>query len=172
MLEEIQIRGDGLAWPAGQVAEVESLGLFGSDVGDGSLAKLASLKGLKQLLASAEAAQGHRRWAGRLKEMTELETLSLSATPIRGPGLANLKAMSKLQTLSFNEMSGFDLWPLTDVGLAQIEDLPALTSLDLDHTSITDAGTVSLQKIKSPERTVDYQYPHRERRSGTPGDTP
>ena len=57
-----------------------------------------------------------------LKGMTELEALEIRGTPVRGPGLANLKGMTKLRLLTFGELNTATPSPLSDAGLAEMED--------------------------------------------------
>ena len=81
-----------------------------------------------------------------LKSFVELTTLDLSntkvcGTHIKGAGLAELRGLKKLVTLS--------LWSsqISDAGLKQLQDFKSLTTLILAKTEITDAGLMNLSGL-------------------------
>ena len=69
-----------------------------------------------------------------LKGLTDLQSLSLDGTRITDAGLVNLKGLTSLTDLSLDNTE------VGDAGLAQLVALKNLRKLSLDHTSVTDAG--------------------------------
>jgi len=98
----------------------------------------------------------------------ELETLNLWGTVVTDAGIPHLAKLSKLQLLylNFTKVTGRGLAPLGSLPLLESLGLPsqlsfadeaaknlslspALASLDLQNTNLTDAGLMFLCKIKS-----------------------
>ena len=67
----------------------------------------------------------------QLRDMPELETLTLYCNNITDPELAHLKELTNLQSLT---LMGYD--NITDAGLAHLKGLTNLQSLDLIRTQI------------------------------------
>jgi internalin A len=73
--------------------------------------------------------------------MTQLTDLDLRGTKVTDEGLKSLAALTKLQTLHLNDLTG-----VTDKGLGHLGGLKALTRLDLRGTKVTDGGKADLKK--------------------------
>ena len=97
---------------------------------------------------------GLRNLREQLKDLTELETLDLSSTPVSDVGLEHLKDLSRLETLDLSDTK------VTDVGLDHLRGLTKLRLLDLSGTSVTDAAIAdlrgSLPKLKI--EIIDWHY--------------
>ena len=91
------------------------------------------------------AADGRRdpydNWLVNLKELPELEILSLSYTEPTDAGLVNLNGLTKLRALYL------DGTQVTEAGLVNLKGLTKLQQLDLRETHVTDAGLVNLKGL-------------------------
>ncbi|HMF12884.1 MAG TPA: hypothetical protein VKE94_11275, partial [Gemmataceae bacterium] len=76
-----------------------------------------------------------------LRHLDRLETLNVSGTRLRGPGLGSLARPSRLETL---DISATDV---DDEALARLGSLTGLRRLVLDHTRVTDAGLKHLARL-------------------------
>ena len=61
-------------------------------------------------------------------------------TGVTDAGLANLEGLTKLQSLNLAKTK------VTDAGLEHLKTLTALRSLDVSETAVTDAGKKGLQQ--------------------------
>ena len=75
----------------------------------------------------------------RMQVFDRVLDVSLCETTITDAGLADLRKLSNLTTLS---LEGTDI---TDAGLAHLRELTNLRYLILERTGVTDAGAKSLQ---------------------------
>jgi internalin A len=81
-----------------------------------------------------------------LKDMTELETLTLEGNHFTGEGLLFLGGMTRLRALDLSQNE------IRDDDLKHLSGLKALTYLNLERTRITGAGLEHLQGLTSLER--------------------
>jgi serine/threonine protein kinase len=77
----------------------------------------------------------------RLANLTELTSLGLDSTQVRGPGLKSLEGMKSLGSLYVA------MTPLTDEGLEHLKGLTGLGILFLNGTQVTDAGVAHLRGL-------------------------
>lgn len=82
-----------------------------------------------------------------VKELTELNTLSLYESSVSDDGLANLTGLGRLQSLGLGNTS------ISDKGLVHLAQIPSLKWLWLSNSKATEAGISSLKKAK-PELNV------------------
>jgi hypothetical protein len=79
-----------------------------------------------------------------LKELTDLQVLSLRGTLVTDKGAVHLKAFTKLRTLNLSTREGL----ITDAALPHLKSLTDLEYLDFDRTGITDAGLEQLKPLR------------------------
>jgi len=103
----------GNAYPCKSVREVG----MGYQTSDGDLSVVASLK--------------------------QARIVMLNATDVRGPGLARLKDMPKLEDLDLTKSA------ITDEGLKYLNGLQTIKRLSLARTKITDQGVSHLQQVNN-----------------------
>ena len=93
-----------------------------------------------------------------LKTLTQLESLSFSATPISDAVLAHLAPLEHLKFLQIKESRHFsnegleDIPHISDAGLESIAHLVNLNNLSLCGPGVTDAGLKYLHKLKVLKR--------------------
>ncbi len=78
-----------------------------------------------------------------VKGLTRLETLTLSQTQLSDAGLVHLKGLTSLTTLHLGDTQ------ITGAGLVHVKDLTRLVELYLVGTQITDAGLEHLKGLTS-----------------------
>jgi len=77
-----------------------------------------------------------------LAAFPDLEFLEFRFTGVTGPGLVHLRGLSRLHTLIL------DTTPVTDAGLACLEDLKELVNLELPYCKqVTDTGVAYLKGL-------------------------
>ena len=115
---------------------VVGVSLSGQEVTDASLEHLKNLTDLQSLTLwdtkVTDAGLEH------LKELAILQTLNLWDTKVTDSGLVNLKGITFLESL------GLDGTQVTDVGLEHLKG-KSLQELSLSRTEVTDAGLVHLK---------------------------
>ena len=90
-----------------------------------------------------EVGMGYRTSDGDLSFITSLKqvrVVMLNATDVKGPGLARLKVLPKLESLDLTRSA------ITDEGLAYLDKLKTLKMLGLAGTGITDQGVIRLRQ--------------------------
>ena len=126
----------------GQVVSVR-FSFFKKKVTDAGLVHLKDLTNLQSLsLANTQvtdAALVH------LKGMTNLQSLSLADTQVTDAALVHLKGMTNLQSLSLANTQ------VIDAGLLHLKGMASLWDLSLGYTQVTDAGLAHLKEIASLE---------------------
>ncbi len=115
------------------------LDLVSSQITDAGLAPLRNLTQLERL--SLPFAKVSDAGVAHLAGMASLQVLDLSYTQITDAGLAHLKEMVGLWCLSVQGN------PITDTGLENLHGLMKLQFLDLLKTQITDAGLAHLANL-------------------------
>ena len=157
---------------------LELLDLSGTRLSDQRLTDLRNLVHLKHLMLPRSRDITDAGLAN-LAALTELETLHLDGTGVRGEGLKHLQRMKKLKELYLENTR------LDDNGLAIIGSLRSLTWLELAGTEVTDAGLPKLdglshlgwlgvrdtkvtraggERLHARLPTLDIQYPLGQRR--------
>src|SRR5262249_26013182 len=77
-----------------------------------------------------------------LEGATQLKTLRLDNTAVRGPGLESLKKLPALRTLALSST------PIDDDSLKHLAVATQVQTLYVQNTPITDAGIESLKALK------------------------
>jgi len=110
--------------------KVDDLELF--SIRDADLARLKELPDLETITILADGVTDATLM--HFRELTNLRRLKLSPGGVTGTGLLHLEGLTQLVSLdlSFN--------PVTDAGLKHLRGLTGLERLDLQQTRITDAG--------------------------------
>jgi tetratricopeptide (TPR) repeat protein len=130
------ITGTGLAHLA-RLAHLEALSISGpGSIDDAGLAHLAALGGLERLVLIG--AKVHGPGLGQLRGLSRLRELNLACTPLDDAGLAELPALPALQSLVLSHTK------VGDAGLVHLRALTGLRRLDLAGTDVTDAGIEEL----------------------------
>jgi Leucine-rich repeat (LRR) protein len=178
-LSQTKITDVGLVHLKG-LKNLEKLNVKGRYLTDAALPYLAGLTNLKELNLGENLItdDGLRHLLG----LVNLESLDLEGTAlpfkVKGPGLAQLAGLKKLNTLRLSNLDLDDeamvylkgLTSLNDLdlsltkvlgpGLAQLKDLPNLKRLNLGFTHINDAGLagieglVNLEELSLPSTNV------------------
>jgi hypothetical protein len=119
--------------------DVELVDLSFMQVKDDGFEKLKALTELKRLLLTATGANDAA--LQNLRALTRLQELRLGETNVTDAGLDNLKRLTQLQRLNL------DRTKIIGSGLVGLKGLAELHSLDLEQASVTDAGLVSLKWV-------------------------
>ena len=130
--------------------------LFLVDGGPDEQAALQTLKGLGGITV-LDASQRHvgtlnlqlvkgeaeiQRAMAEVSNLTQLEVLDASSTPLSDADLATVGALSKLNSLHLNDTK------LTDAGLTRLVPLQQLYGLHVARTSVTDKGLLEIAKLR------------------------
>jgi internalin A len=78
----------------------------------------------------------------QLRELTNLDWLSVDNTQITDIGLARIKVLRSLKSLALNETK------VTDAGLVCLKELPSLKRLYLMDTRVSDAGLAHIADLR------------------------
>jgi formylglycine-generating enzyme required for sulfatase activity len=156
-LRQVRLGDDGLAYLARQ-HQLVVLYLRDASVTDAGLAAIEGLTRLKTLSVMSsktvdDAALVH------LRGLTELRSIWLNWTPVTGTGLKHLSNLPQLRTLglvatkldggNLKELASFGSLAIlnidgtpaaTDAGVAILRTMPALTELQVGHSSVSDKG--------------------------------
>jgi hypothetical protein len=76
-----------------------------------------------------------------LKDLPNVQYVSVARTGVTDAGLAHLKGMTALEQLHLSDTQ------VTDAGLVYLEGLIRLDTVDLENTQVTDAGLVRLKGL-------------------------
>jgi endonuclease YncB( thermonuclease family) len=131
--------------PAGVVrlvkdrSKFQGLGLSGVPFGDGDLAALKGLTGLRLLGLRGSAVTD--KGLAHLGPFTKLRVLSLMSTGVGDAGLEHLKGLTDLEDLDLDRTA------ITDAGLVHLRPLVKLQRLQMAHTAVTDAGLEHLEAL-------------------------
>lgn len=119
----------------------------GRTVTDAGFKAIATLTGLKALeLGSLEGVSEHN--FARLQHLTALQTLSLRHAPeLRASSVHTIGPSRKLRTLDVSDCVNFG----DDALLCVISHYPALESLSLANTAITDHALFLLSHSRTPQ---------------------
>jgi Leucine-rich repeat (LRR) protein len=141
-LRNTYVEGD-FDWPP----SLERVDLNGSPAGNAAVGRLAKLASLKHLgLSSTDITD-----AAPLGDLTQIESLDLSATDLTNTGLKSLAGLSALRSLVLRDAR------FTDAGLESLTPLINLRQLDLARTRLSDKGMTSLGKLTGLTHLVlDY----------------
>lgn len=122
------------------LVNLEEISIFEANFDDACLQHLAGLTRVRELstLRGKKITDAGLKY---LEGLTSLETLGLSKTQVKGPGLVHLKGCPKLRNL-FLENTAVD-----DASLAALSGMTRLENLTLSQTQITDAGLVHLKDM-------------------------
>lgn len=129
----------------GRLHSLKHLNLWNTSISDEGLAKLSNLKQLTFLnvgltKASFSGLEG--------LSLESVEEMWLNRVNWRAEGLAVLTKCKRLRTLSLWETK------VADRDLHYLQELPALVSLDLEATLITDQGLLELAKMSRLKKVV------------------
>jgi Leucine-rich repeat (LRR) protein len=130
---------NGFAGLRGQ-KRLDSLTIHYSYLGDGEMASLRGLAGLRTLDVITT---GHISDAGLapLAGLTNLESITLDYAKAGAAGVAHLKGLKKLRRLSLRESL------VNDAALAHLAGLTELRELRLNNTQVTDRGLPHLRGL-------------------------
>jgi hypothetical protein len=142
-----QVGDAGLKHLSG-LASLERLDLGNTKVGNAGLAHLPGLSSLKALFLGGT--QVGDDGLAHLSRLLYLELLGLQGTQVTGTGLAHLSGLSSLKVLFLGGTR------VTDAGLAHLSGLSSLQMLTLHGTQVTDAGLAHLSGLASLERLGLY----------------
>lgn len=109
---------------------------------------LAELKGLSVHTLWLSSSRITDAGLAHLKEIRDLQGLTLNHTEVTDAGLIHLKAVTHLKELFISDTH------ITDAGLAHLEGLSELQKVDLTRTSVTDEGVEKL-KASAPNLIVE-----------------
>jgi imidazolonepropionase-like amidohydrolase len=131
------------------LAELETLDLRITPVGDEGMAHLRNLKKLKFL--NLFRTNLSEKGLAELRDLTQLETLLIGGTRVTDEGLKHLENFSKLRKVSVFRTG------VSDAGLKHFEKLPSLEVLLIGESKISAEGARRLQgvlpKIRFSEQT-------------------
>jgi len=136
--------------PLGHLAELETLSLAGTGVGDHALTPLAQCRSLRYLDLRMTDLYGNGLEA--ISELPKLEILRLSHNMIED---VDLRPLAKLKSLKRLELDSTDI---SDAGLATLAGLSNLKELSLSRTRVTKAGIEKLRKPSGVRITTDRPY--------------
>jgi serine/threonine protein kinase len=139
-LSALPISNNSLANVA-KLRDLQSLNVDGTDVTDEGFKQLELQKlGGLDLSDTRVTNQGLDYISSLMKR---IDWLSLRGTDITDGGMSRLSSLRHLVTLNLSNTK------LTDVGLAQIEELrlPRLSKIDVAQDEITNSGVIALSKI-------------------------
>jgi Leucine-rich repeat (LRR) protein len=111
------------------------------------LRHLARLTRLKQLSLGGYELDVSDEGLRHLRGLKNLTSLTVILSKLTSDGLSTLRDMSKLEFLNLSHNPEID-----DGGLVFLEELPALSTLELIYTQIGDDGLTHLKKIKPLQR--------------------
>jgi hypothetical protein len=122
-----------------ELADIESLRLAYTEIGDAGLRHLKGSTSLRELDAyRTPVTDDCMAIVGSLRN---LERLNLSETAVGDAGLGRLTQLSELQRISLADTH------ITDDGLIHLARLRKLSSLDLTNTRVTDEGIRHLRLL-------------------------
>jgi hypothetical protein len=129
------------SWGPGTVVRVQA---SGGKITDAKLSKIATISQDLNLILSYGPITNDG--LSVLEGRQNIRGLALNGTAVNDKGIKYLHGMN-LQTLDLSSTK------ITDAGLAALGELdfPALNSLSLDHTGITNAGLMHLARFKNIE---------------------
>jgi Leucine-rich repeat (LRR) protein len=131
---------------------LEILKLDNTQITDDSLELLKSLSKLKHLSLAGTPIRGPG--LVHLRGLTKLRVLFLSCTRVDDEGLSHLSAMSQLEILFLNAIPLQEVTSdtgdrnggqITDAGLMHLGNLTGLKILDVQNTSVTEAGAADFR---------------------------
>lgn len=168
---------DELSRMAG-LAQLESLDLSGTPIGDAGVEHLAGCRGLRELNLSNTKIDDAAM--ARLASLVSLRSLQLAGTPVTDAGVGQLRSLEELEQLSlagtavtdaaagvlgrFPKLTWLSLANTTvsDAAVPQLVKLTNLTDLRLDGTQISDAGGEELQRaLRRTRITANPAQPQR-----------
>lgn len=165
-------RCDGLSEAAmadvAKLAELQSINLGATNIGDQGLAKLAGLPHLRRLVlantpltdAGLATIAGGKGWLEldlgstaitddglkQLADLKQLKRLSLTGTAVTDEGIEHLAALESLEALDLSQTR------ITGQGLAKLTELPNLRELDLSLTLVEDDALAAVSEMPALER--------------------
>lgn len=125
---------------AERLPHLSYLNLSGTNINDGSLQPIRSLKQLYSLSLSDTAITDAGIQA--LPQLPRLNQLSINRTAIGDAAIAHIASFPHLQNVWISDTK------VTDVALEHLGKMAGLRVLKLDHTGITDAGMKHLAQLK------------------------
>ncbi len=129
---------DELARMAG-LAQLESLDLSSTPIGNAGVEHLAGCRGLRELNLSNTKIDDAA--IARLATLVSLRSLQLAGTPISDAGVGQLRALQELEQLSLSGTA------VTDAAVGVLGRFPKLTWLSLANTTVSDAAVPQLVKL-------------------------
>ncbi|MBX9790309.1 MAG: protein kinase [Pirellulales bacterium] len=159
--ETADLADDDLARMAG-LAQLESLDLSNTPIGNAGLEHLAGCRGLRELNLSQTKIDD--TGLARLAALTSLRSLQLAGTAVTDAGIGQLRSLGELEQLSlagtgvtdasagvltrFPKLTWLSLAnsTISDAAVPQLVKLTGLTDLRLDGTQVSDAGGEELQR--------------------------
>lgn len=122
-----------------EIPTLRSLDIAGANITDAGLEALGKLTKLQSLNLDATGSRTMPGGVENLSALTELQYLGLAGNRrISLTSLLKLKGLSHLRVLDLNSSS------VTDAGLAIVKHFPELRVLNLGYTNVTGAGLESL----------------------------
>jgi Leucine-rich repeat (LRR) protein len=143
-LRAISLRGcadltdEELARMAG-LAQLESLDLSSTPIGDAGVEHLAGCRGLRELNLSNTKIDDAA--LARLASLVSLRSLQLAGTPVSDTGVGQLRSLEELEQLSLAGTA------VTDAAAGVLGRFPKLTWLSLANTTVSDAAVPQLIKL-------------------------
>ena len=95
---------------------------------------------------------------GRLSKVAALETIQIAEAKITGTALAHLRGLANLRSVDFN------ISPVGDAGLAWLKELPKLESLTLASAGLTRRGFGAGRRLAAAWQLAARLQPRHHRR--------
>lgn len=133
-------------WLARLVAfpELKTLDVANTSIQGPGLKHVAQLTNLESLNLTLTPVKDE--YLGQLKTLTRLKILGLASTKITGEGFKELGTLTSLVNLNCHYT------PVNDAGLKEISQVTSLERLEIVHTHFTDAGAAHLAKLVNLKR--------------------
>ena len=129
---------DELSRMAG-LAQLESLDLSSTPIGNAGVEHLAGCRGLRELNLSNTKIDDAAM--ARLATLVSLRSLQLAGTPISDAGVGQLRSLQELEQLSLSGTA------VSDAAIGVLGRFPKLTWLSLANTTVSDAAVPQLVKL-------------------------
>ena len=121
------------------LAQLESLDLSGTPIGDAGVEHLAGCRGLRELNLSNTKIDDAAM--ARLASLVSLRSLQLAGTAVTDAGVGQLRSLEELEQLSLAGTA------VTDAAAGVLGRFPKLTWLSLANTTVSDAAVPQLVKL-------------------------
>jgi internalin A len=129
-----------------QIKGLESLSIGGSNIDDRTMASLAGMTSLSELVITAESVTEEGLY--KLAPL-RLKRLRLINMKLNDDCLLAIAKFEKLESLSLINVNGYGKQEIGDTGIAQLRDLTRLETLNLQGTRLTDVGLASLSGLEN-----------------------